>query len=255
MKNDSKTSTGQATNNLLRPNNLSRVELITATLRDEILRGQYRTGERLPSERDLAAKFETNRGAIREALKKLEQLGIASINPGGVRVVPIEEASLSILGPLIDLDDKPDAILIGHMLDVVGTLISMLARTAIDRASDQEIEEMLTIVQRMIGIETTTLTNQQNWQALGSYFAQINNNLVLRLILNGLKAQFLQRHAKTDAPDIKLDQQKNLAILKKLESSLQQRDSVAAATVIIDHFLMVKKAVQSALEVENVNHN
>ena len=248
MTNNAKTSTNQATNSLLPPNNLSRVELITATLRDEILRGQYRTGERLPSERDLAAKFETNRGAIREALKKLEQLGIASINPGGVRVVPIEEASLSILGPLIDLDDKPDAILIGHMLDVVGALISMLARTAIDRASDREIEEMLTIVQRMIGIETTTLTNQQNWQALGSYFAQINNNLVLRLILNGLKAQFLQRQAKTDAADIKLDQQKNLAILKKLESSLQQRDSVAAATVIIDHFLMVKKAVQSALK-------
>ena len=82
-------------------NSKSIVECVTATLRDEILRGQYRPGERLPSERDLASRFEANRGAIREVLKKLEELGIASINPGGVRVVPIEEASLSILRPLL----------------------------------------------------------------------------------------------------------------------------------------------------------
>ena len=88
--------------------NRSIVECITATLRDEILSGQYRAGERLPSERDLASRFQANRGAIRESLKKLEQLGIASINPGGVRIIPLEEASLSIVGPLLDLQEFPE---------------------------------------------------------------------------------------------------------------------------------------------------
>ena len=41
---------------------------IADILRTEILRQQYRSGERMPSERDLAASFDTSRGAVREAL-------------------------------------------------------------------------------------------------------------------------------------------------------------------------------------------
>ena len=62
---------------------VSRTEEIAAVLKREILMGQYRPGERLPSERDLSKRFETSRGTVREALKKLEQLGIASIQLGG----------------------------------------------------------------------------------------------------------------------------------------------------------------------------
>ena len=39
----------------------SRSAAIAAELRDEILRGQYREGERLPSERDLAERFGVHR--------------------------------------------------------------------------------------------------------------------------------------------------------------------------------------------------
>ena len=49
----------------------SRASDIADLLRDEILLGQYRPGERLPSERDLAARFQVNRGAVREAIKTL----------------------------------------------------------------------------------------------------------------------------------------------------------------------------------------
>ena len=66
----------------------TRTEDITRELRDEVLRGQYRPGERLPSERDLAARFGTTRDVARIALKKLEQLGVAAVEPGGARVQP-----------------------------------------------------------------------------------------------------------------------------------------------------------------------
>ena len=51
---------------------MTRAEEVAEVLRDEILRGQYRPGERLPSERELASRFETSRGAVREAVTKLE---------------------------------------------------------------------------------------------------------------------------------------------------------------------------------------
>jgi GntR family transcriptional repressor for pyruvate dehydrogenase complex len=46
----------------------SRADEIARALRDEILRGGYRPGERLPSERDLAARMGANRSSVREAL-------------------------------------------------------------------------------------------------------------------------------------------------------------------------------------------
>ena len=233
-------------------NNISIVECITATLRDEILGGQYRPGERLPSERDLATRFEANRGAIREALKKLEQLGIASINPGGVRVVPIEEASLSILGPLLDLQEIPDATLLGHFLEVMGLLISMSARTAIEKANDEEIEQMLTIVGRIISSRAAEQDREENWNELGALFARINNNLVLRLIINGLKSQFMGRREKPPGFKVNFDQQKSMRVLKQLESGLSQRDSKRVAVAINDYFQLIIETVQSALAATRV---
>ena len=109
-------------------------EEIAGVLRDEILRGQYRPGERLPSERDLAARFEVSRGGIREALKRLEQLGITKVQPGGARVVPLEEATLDVLGPLLDLKQLPDPDLVDQTLEVMSALMVLAARQAVERS-------------------------------------------------------------------------------------------------------------------------
>ena len=41
-------------------------ERITARLRNDILGGTYKAGERLPAERDLASRLGVNRGSVRE---------------------------------------------------------------------------------------------------------------------------------------------------------------------------------------------
>jgi DNA-binding FadR family transcriptional regulator len=227
--------------------NKSLVESITSTLRDEILSGQYRPGERLPSERDLATRFSANRGAIRETLKKLEELGIASINPGGVRVVPVEEASLSILGPLLDLQETPDANLVCDLLEVMGSLMSMSARTATERANDEELEQMKRIMSQIIANQPAKEKYQESWQELGTLFAQINNNLVLRLIFNGLKTQILDRREKQPEFEPRVDQRQEIENLKRLEISLSARDSKSAADAINNTFLLLIEAIQSAL--------
>ncbi|BBH70331.1 HTH-type transcriptional regulator Mce2R [Actinoplanes sp. OR16] len=52
-------------------------------LRDAVVRGRYAPGDALPSERDLAATFEVNRHAVREALRRLQQLGLVKVSQGG----------------------------------------------------------------------------------------------------------------------------------------------------------------------------
>jgi len=52
-------------------------------VRDAILAGVYAPDSALPSERELAAVFEVNRHAVREALRRLQQLGLVRVAQGG----------------------------------------------------------------------------------------------------------------------------------------------------------------------------
>ena len=67
-------------------------------LRDQVLSGRYRAGDRIPSERELVDRLGIHRGAVREGLRSVEQLGLIEIKAGGPRVLPIQDASLDIVG-------------------------------------------------------------------------------------------------------------------------------------------------------------
>src|SRR3954470_12575490 len=56
---------------------------IYSRLRAEILGDRYAAGDALPSERRLSEELETNRHAVREALKRLQQAGLVAISQGG----------------------------------------------------------------------------------------------------------------------------------------------------------------------------
>lgn len=224
-----------------------RAEEITDILRDEILRGQYRAGERLPSERDLSARFEANRGTVREAIKKLEQLGIVDVKPGGVRIVPIEDATLEVLGHLMDLEEVPNPVLVGQIFEVIGAMMSLSARSAIYNASAEQIEEMRNIVKDLIGKIDSQEDHYKGWRDLGNLFTEINQNLVLRLIGNGLKIQFVGRLELTGIrPNI--DPQRDRVFLNMIDVALKERDHQGASNAIIGHFELLKEGFLETLE-------
>ncbi len=57
-------------------------EVVAAQLKDAIFKGQYNSGDRLPSEKELGESFRVGRPVIREALRVLENSGIVFIRPG-----------------------------------------------------------------------------------------------------------------------------------------------------------------------------
>jgi len=73
---------------MLKPVEKQRVaEEIAEQLRALILGGQYPPGSKLPPERELSKRLRVNRASLREALKKLEHLGLVRIRQGdGTRV-------------------------------------------------------------------------------------------------------------------------------------------------------------------------
>jgi DNA-binding FadR family transcriptional regulator len=202
---------------------LSRSEAITDILRDEILSGPYRAGERLPSERDLTARFATSRGVIREAFKKLDQLGIASVQRGGARAVPVEECTLNVLGPLLDLHAIPDSKLVDEVLHMFGVLMDVAARTAVEKATDQELAQAESIIDDMLLEADDDARRHDALRRLGSFFVSVADHLVLRLTMNGLRTTFMARmHQFGIRP--KLDSQAHREFACELQLALRQRD-------------------------------
>lgn len=62
--------------------NLSAPDYVMEQIRDALLRGYLKPGDRMPSELELAQQCGVSRGSVRQAMKSLETLGVLTIRPG-----------------------------------------------------------------------------------------------------------------------------------------------------------------------------
>lgn len=223
----------------------SRSAAIAAELRDEILRGQYRCGERLPSERDLADRYGVHRGAIREALKRLEQLGVAEIHPGGARVSPIEEASLDVVEHLINLEDPPNPQIVDQLLEVMSGLFSTAARLCAERATDQqrvEIREVLASAK----LEVSNPERIALMHHLVDLFVEASDNLVLKLVRRGVKTDFIEQ-LEARHPNLIPPFSPSEATFNKLADAIDAKDGAAASDAVIELTLEIRSHAIAAI--------
>jgi len=122
---------------MLKPVEKQRVaEEIAEQLRSLILNGQYPPGSKLPPERELSKRLRVNRASLREALKKLEHLGLVRIRQGdGTRVQNfMETGGIELVQHLLPLaGGKPE--LIRDLLEFRRIFGRELARLAAARAT------------------------------------------------------------------------------------------------------------------------
>lgn len=163
-----------------------RPEAIAREIRRDILSGRYRPGERLPSERELAARSGAHRGSAREALKLLAQQRLIEIRPGGSRVIPVHRASLDVLEHLVQLEDAPDPVLIAQLLDVHELLLTGAVRLAVERADDEEIARARALLSTLRDPATSETAYLDTLTGLIELIAAASRNLVLRMVGHGL---------------------------------------------------------------------
>lgn len=115
-------------------------------LRDAIVSGRYRPDEPLPGERELAAAFAVNRHAVREALRRLQQLGLLRVSQGGAtRVLDWRvHAGLDLALSLVQSGDVlPVDTLVRDMLEMRACVGVDAARLCAERA-DAELRSSVT---------------------------------------------------------------------------------------------------------------
>lgn len=117
---------------------------IAAQLRRSILEGAYSFSERLPAERHLAESFGVSRGTVREALRRLEELGMVTRQIGSGTFVTYREfaeqaAIADVTSPL-------------ELIDVRFGIEPQMVRLAIANATAIDIDRLL---KALIRVEST----------------------------------------------------------------------------------------------------
>ncbi|MDR1178988.1 MAG: FadR family transcriptional regulator [Spirochaetales bacterium] len=123
--------------------------LILTQLRDLILEGSLKPGERLPSEAMLAKQLDVTRGDVREALSRLELHGVVKTLPqSGTFVSDIGIRALSgIISSMLNLD-RDNSI---SLLNARAFLEEKTAALAAGSRSEEDLEELRTIHKQFAG--------------------------------------------------------------------------------------------------------
>src|SRR6478735_676178 len=130
---------------MLKPVEKQRVaEEIAEQLRSLILNGQYPPGSKLPPERELSKRLRVNRASLREALKKLEHLGLVKIRQGdGTRVQDFMQTSgIDLLSHLIPLAQSGNTELVHDVLEFRRIYGREVARLAATRRDEKDLEKL-----------------------------------------------------------------------------------------------------------------
>lgn len=201
---------------------------MTNRLRDEILRGSWSAGTRLPGERTLASRLGVHRGAVREALRKLEQLGLVSIRPGGgITVRHLEEASLEIVGHLLWVDGVPNRALLEQLLDVQEMLVCGAARLAIERATPEQLFRAGELIDHLTDPSLSDDAFLEAVEQVVDWISAASGNLVLRLTRNAIEPAF-----GDTLRDLRLSlrprPEQLAALTRSLHDALDTRDAAAA---------------------------
>jgi GntR family transcriptional regulator, transcriptional repressor for pyruvate dehydrogenase complex len=221
-------------------------EQIAEQIEKRILDGELKSGDRLPTERDLAEQFHASRTAVREAMKILAQKGLIEMRPGRGTIVidGVHEAMQNSIGLAIKLKLGE----VGgsdNLVEVREILETEIAALAAARASERDIAAM----REAIMVMDASLYDADNYIAADNRFHDAlaratQNTLILILfksIVNPLSEQRKQIFAVEGGP------QRGQTHHKRILESIVKRDPEAARAAMRAHLRQVREDVGSPI--------
>lgn len=159
----------------------------------EILAGRACAGSTLPGERSLTASFGVNRQAVREALQRLDQMGLVEIQHGGAtRVRDFRRSGgLELLTHLAVRDDGSiDLAVIRSVMEMRAAIGPDAARLCARRGVPSLIERLVATLEEM----ASAAPDVPLLAALDLHFWDLvvdgSDNLAYRFSLNALRAVY-----------------------------------------------------------------
>src|SRR3954454_2705312 len=167
---------------------------VFGVLCEHIVSGRYEPGEKLPTQRALAADLAVNMAPVREAVKRLEQLRLVDVRHGdAMRVADWRATSgLEAAAPLLFREDGFDRGALAALMEARRVMLAQSARLAAERRSDAQAAEL----ERLAGRIAEATGDPDTVQALDfAFFAELIDaagNLVFSLVMNSIRHLYLE---------------------------------------------------------------
>jgi GntR family transcriptional repressor for pyruvate dehydrogenase complex len=208
---------------------------ITDQIRNAILTGRVKAGERLAPERDLAEQFGVSRVTVRDALRSLEAMGLIQVKVGArggafVTAPTGSKVAQSMSDMMMMSATTPEDIVEARLVVELGTVTLACAR-----ATDEELAEMRELCERgREALAAGTYTRELSWDFHARLAHAAHNGAV-----NGLAQSFrssLSMHPlrmREGARAHELTVKEHLRIVEALE----RRNGETARREMADHLL------------------
>lgn len=219
------------------------VELIEA----RIINGDYRLGDQLPTEFELAAQYRVSRTVIREAMKTLKERGWVDTRVGKGTFL-IDNVSRGV-GASFDVIVRMNPDLgFEHLIEVRELLEPGIAALAAVRASDEQIHAMRAAVDQMElamnnpALKDEFLIGDYNFHTL---MAQATGNPLVPSILQPV-VTLMRDQQKYHLYRVKGGYLKSQSHHRQIMEAIANHDPDAARQAMLDHISQVRTDVQSS---------
>jgi len=162
---------------------------IVRDIKQKILSGALRTGDRLPAERELAENYKVSRITIRNAISRLVYLGFLQTMPqSGTFIADFRKnASLELLVDIVSSDEEVDKSILIELMEIRRIYEGYCAGRAVIRMDDASRKELRDMVNGMIANKKNPEQLVELDYKIHYLLIELADNNVLRLLFNSFK--------------------------------------------------------------------
>jgi len=211
-------------------------DFIIAQIRDAILSGQLKPGQRLASEKELTAEFQVSKATLRESLRGLETMGLVEIRKGAAGGIYITEVNSQTLmhGMMNFIHFHSVSIREVTMLRYM--MEPHIARIAATKLTDEELEELKGFV---ASEDADRESHRKKNARFHHYLSRITKNSLLILIVDFIDHLLDEIKKELDLQD---DFHKMVHDAhKEIIEHLTKRDAEGACRAMADDIVQVGK--------------
>lgn len=209
---------------------------ITVTLLRRIINGTYAAGIRLPTERELSQEFGVTRNVIREALKRIEALGLISIRQGsGIFVKQDRKSEIDLVYLFLFKDDGSiDRASLHDLLEYHNYQMTAVCKLGAQRITKKELKIMKKLIMERREILDDEEKLIENFYSLASVLTDAAHNKYFYLTYSTvLRTTVLMRGQAIILAREAIEAQE---LFENLVEDYESRDAEAAASRV-SHFL------------------
>ncbi len=198
-------------------------------LSDQIVSGNMAPDTQLPSERELCEVLGVNRGAVREALKRLSQAGLVSISQGGgTKVLDFRRfAGLDVLDRLLfHRDGSPNLMVARSIMEMRAALAPDIARLCAMRADEVCAAALADIVDEMDAAEGDAEILQTLSLTFWDTLVRGSGNIAYELAFNGLRSTYDK--IRGALVQVMADEVRDVAGHRAIADAVARRDDISA---------------------------